>query len=333
MRKLATLFLLLAGLLAAIAWDADRLLRAPLPLSQPETVEIPPGSSLSAVLLDLSARGLLQPSRLALYTRLYGRATGQAAAIQAGEYELAPGTSPLAMLALFVSGRTRFHALTLIEGWSFAQALSAISAHPMLRHTLAELTPGTVMTAIGRPGEAPEGRLFPDTYRFPKGTTDVDFLKRAAAAMDRRLAEEWAGREPDLPYLSPEEALVMASIVEKETGLASERPAIAGVFVRRLRLGIRLQTDPTVIYGLGASFDGNLRSVDLVTDTPYNTYTREGLPPTPICLPGRAALHAALHPEPGNTLFFVSRGDGSHQFSASLAEHEAAVRRYQLGQP
>lgn len=333
MRQIATLFLLLAALTAALAWDADRLMRAPLPLIQVETVEIPPGTPLRTVLAGLAARDLLLPARVALYTRLYARFTGQASAIKAGEYELLPGTSTLDMLALFVAGKTRLHELRIVEGWSFAQALAVVRAHPMLRHTLADIAPEAVMAAVGLPGQWPEGRLFPDTYHFPKGTTDIDFLRRGIAAMDRVLQEEWTARDPDLPYLSSDEALVMASIVEKETGAPAERPEIAGVFVRRLRLGIRLQTDPTVIYGLGDRFDGNLRREDLVTDTPYNTYTREGLPPTPICLPGRAAVHAALHPAPGETLFFVSRGDGSHQFSSTLDEHEAAVRRYQLGKP
>jgi UPF0755 protein len=187
------------------------------------------------------------------------------------------------------------------------------------------------MAALGHPDLDAEGRFFPDTYLFPRGTTDIAYLKRAYAAAEKNLEEQWAARASDLPYRSPYEALIMASIVERETAVPDERPMIAGVFIRRLAKGMRLQTDPTVIYGLGESFDGNLRKRDLLADAPYNTYTRAGLPPTPICLPGRAALAAALHPAAGDALYFVARGDGSHQFSATLQEHEAAVRRYQLG--
>jgi UPF0755 protein len=200
----------------------------------------------------------------------------------------------------------------------------------MLRQTLPLDDDAAVIAALGLQADHPEGRLFPDTYRFARGMTDIAFLRRAAGTLQRVLDEEWATRAEGLPYATADEALIMASIIEKETGAAHERPEIAGVFVRRLRLGMRLQTDPTVIYGLGASFDGNLRRIDLTTDTPYNTYTRAGLPPSPICLAGRASIRAALHPAPGTALYFVSRGDGTHVFSDTLQQHNEAVRQYQL---
>lgn len=333
MRTFFTLLLLILLGSGAVAWDANRLLQAPLPLSQAEPLEIAPGSSLGTALSGLQARGIMQPPRLSLYLRLYARFTGVSGRIKAGEYELAPGLNPLDLLALMVEGKTRLHELRLTEGWTFAQAVKLMREHPAIRQTRPEATSEELMTAIGRTGTHPEGRLFPDTYRFPKGTTDIDFLRRAADAMEQALAAEWEGREADLPYATPEEALTMASIIEKETGAAFERPQIGGVFVRRLRMGMRLQTDPTIIYGLGASFDGNIRKADLLADNPYNSYTRDGLPPSPICLPSRAAIHAALHPAPGSAIFFVSKGDGTHQFSDSLADHEAAVRRFQLGRP
>jgi UPF0755 protein len=210
--------------------------------------------------------------------------------------------------------------------------MKLLAAHPDVLHTLKDLTGEAVMSAIGHPGDAWEGRFFPDTYRFTKRTSDVEILKRAYAAMDTALNQAWAGRATDLPYATPAEALTMASIVEKETGVADERTRVAGVFVRRLKSGMRLQTDPTLIYGLGNAFDGNLRKRDLLADGPYNSYLRPGLPPTPICLPGRAAIEAALHPADGTELYFVARGDGTHQFSTTIEEHEAAVRKYQLKQ-
>jgi UPF0755 protein len=221
--------------------------------------------------------------------------------------------------------------LTLVEGRTFRQALAVIASDPVLVADIGALTDEEIIARIGHPGVHPEGRLFPDTYLFPRGMGALDLVKRAYGRMEAVLAEEWDKRAPGLPFKDPYEALILASIVEKETGLAAERPEIAGVFVRRMQKGMRLQTDPTVIYGLGAAFDGNLRRVDLTTDTPYNTYTRGGLPPTPIALPGREAIHAVLHPAAGDSLYFVAKGDGSHAFSATLDEHNRAVRRYQLG--
>lgn len=332
LRRGLWLLLLLATLLVAIAIDALRVLRQPMLLDAEMTLSIEEGEPLATTVERLTTQGALPPWRGALYLRIYARLMGLETRLKAGEYRIVPGLSPVQALDLFVSGKTVLHELRIIEGWTFRQALAALRAHPQIRQTLGQADADAVMAAIGRAGVHPEGRLFPDTYRFARGTADVTLLRRAAEAMERVLAQEWDMRAENLPYQHPDEALIMASIVEKETGVPEERAQIAGVFVRRLQLGMRLQTDPTVIYGLGEKFDGNLRLRDLRTDGDYNTYTRSGLPPTPICLPGRAAIRAALHPQPGKALFFVSRGDGTHVFSETLAEHEAAVRRYQLKQ-
>ncbi len=326
-------FLLLAAsvVVAAAIADAVRVLHRPLQLVAEVTVSIEPGQPFATTVSRMAANGWLAATpRSTLYLRAYARATGRATQVKVGEYRLVPGMSPLQALELFVSGKTVLHELRVLEGWTFRQALAAVRAHPQLRQTMPDAEVDALMRAIGRPSLHPEGRFFPDTYRFARGTTDIAILRLAADTLDRVLAEEWAARADALPYRDAEQALVMASIVEKETGAAAERAQIAGVFVRRLRLGMRLQTDPTVIYGLGEAFDGNLRRRDLRADGAYNTYTRHGLPPTPICLPGRAAIHAALHPDDGRALFFVARGDGTHEFSETLAQHEAAVRRFQL---
>ena len=323
---LVGLALLGAGL---FTWHYQSFLRTPLALGDaPQVFEVARGSGLRGVADALATRGLLaDPDLLVLHARLSGLDTG----IKAGEYLLEPGTTPPALIDQLTSGRVLLHALTLIEGWTFAQALAAVAAAPALEQTLEGLDGAAIMARLDREGQHPEGRLFPDTYRFPRGTTDVEFLRRAAETMDGVLAAAWADRAPGLPYADADEALVLASIVEKETSLAEERSQVAGVFVRRLHKGMRLQADPTVIYGLGSAFDGNLRRVDLRSDTPYNTYTRGGLPPTPIALPGRGAIEAALRPDDGRALYFVARGDGSHVFAETLTEHEANVRRFQLG--
>jgi UPF0755 protein len=333
MRFVFRLILLLVLGAALLAWDVQRQLHLPLPLTAETSLDIPKGRAFSAVIGDMDQRGLLPSARAALYLRAYVRLKNHGGRIKSGEYVLAPGVTLVQAVALFVSGRTLLYELRFVEGWTFAQAMAQLRAHPQLRHTLPDLRAETVMTALGHPGMHPEGRFFPDTYRFSRDTPDLTVLRNAFDAQARILDSEWQQRAANLPYASAEEALIMASIIEKETGLASERGEIAGVFVRRLGLGMRLQTDPTVIYGIGETFDGNIRLRDLRTDTPYNTYTRGGLPPTPICLPGRAAIHAALHPQDGRSLFFVSRGDGSHVFSETLDQHNAAVRRYQLKQP
>lgn len=251
--------------------------------------------------------------------------------LQVGEYSVGHGISPRQLLRKLEAGQVIQYRFTLVEGWNLRDLRAAMAKETVLQQVLPTLDDAALMAAIDRSGVHPEGRFLPETYHFTRGARDVDLLKRAAIAMDVAVAEAWAGRDDGLPLETPEQALILASIVEKETGVASERPQIAGVFERRMRIGMRLQTDPTVIYGLGEGFDGNLRRIDLQTDTPYNTYTRAGLPPTPIAMPGRDALHAVMHPADGNALYFVARGDGSHHFSATLAEHNRAVAQYQLG--
>ncbi|MCB1875118.1 MAG: endolytic transglycosylase MltG [Chromatiales bacterium] len=290
-------------------------------------LSVAPGDSLRGLADRLASEGLVSNSH---YLVFLGRWTQRARAIRTGEYRLQPGLTPDAFLDQLVAGKSIQYALTLVEGWGFAQLLTAVRTSSELKHTLGESPPAEIMKRIGHGGEHPEGRFFPDTYNFPRGTTDVAFLQRAYDAMSEHLEREWQGREPGLPLKDAYEALTLASIVEKETGAAVERPEIAGVFVRRLRLGMKLQTDPTVIYGLGDGFDGNLRRRDLTSDTPYNTYTRTGLPPTPIAMPGLAAIRAAVHPADGKTLYFVAKGDGTHYFSETLDEHNRAVRKYQL---
>ena len=237
----------------------------------------------------------------------------------------------LQLLDNMVRGKVVQYSLTLVEGWTFKQMMAAINAHPSITHTLTGLTNSQLMTQLGWADQHPEGHFYPDTYSFSRGFSDVAFLQRAHRMMVQRLASEWRQRDTTVPYKTPYDALIMASIVERETGAAEERAQIAGVFVRRLKIGMALATDPTVIYGIGASFDGNLRKRDLQTDTPYNTYLRRGLPPTPIAMPGGDAIHAALHPASGKTLYFVARGNGTHYFSETLQEHNNAVRKYQLG--
>lgn len=331
MRVATLLGLGVLALVAALAADARRALTQPLSLSQPVVFEIAPGSGFKRIRGQLLDAGLLG-KKSATYLGVWARIAGAESRIKSGEYRLTAGLTSLGLLELLTRGTTVMHELTLIEGWRFDQAMRAIRAHPALKKTLDGKSGLEIMQALDRGDQHPEGRFLPETYRFTRGTTDLDFLQRAYRDMQDALEQGWAIRAPGLPYRDADQALVMASIVERETGSASERPEIAGVFVRRLRLGMRLQTDPTVIYGLGAAFDGNLRKRDLLRDTPYNTYTRAGLPPTPICLPGRAAIHAALHPDSGRSLYFVARADGSgrHQFSDTLEQHNAAVRKFQL---
>ncbi|WP_088280703.1 endolytic transglycosylase MltG [Ideonella sp. A 288] len=261
------------------------------------------------------------------------RASGDARRIRAGSYEIEPGVTPRGLLDKLVQGDEAFERVRLIEGWTFRQFRAEMARAPHLRPTSAGLDEAQLMAAVGLPGQRAEGRFFPDTYVYSRGVSDLTVLRRAAHAMQRRLESAWAERAPGLPLKSPDEALVLASIVEKETGRPDERGRIAGVFVNRLRIGMPLQTDPSVIYGLGEAFDGNLRKRDLQTDTPYNTYTRGGLPPTPIAMPGLAALRASVQPEPTRALYFVARGDGSSVFSDDLAAHNRAVNQFQRKTP
>ena len=328
--KFSAAGLLVAGVCAGWLWVAhNAALDRPLSVGeQPAVLLVEPGTSLARVADDLVARGFLQSTRSLVW---HARWKGLASKIKAGEYRIEAATTPRALLEELVAGRVVQHALTLVEGWNFRQVMTAIAANSVLVHTLEGESPAQIMNRIGLPGEHPEGRFFPDTYHFPRGTTDVDILRLAHRTMDRRLRQEWLRRADSLPYRDRYEALIVASIVEKEAGRASERREVAGVFVRRLIKGMRLESDPTVIYGLGEAFDGNLTRRDLQRTTPYNTYRRRGLPPTPIAMPGGAAIHAALNPAPGETLFFVARGDGTHYFSVTLSEHRRAVAKYQLG--
>jgi UPF0755 protein len=316
----------LAVALLLLCLDFFGAVNAPMPIAGPEPYFIPPGRSFSAVAQDLAAKRLVaRPTYLAWLARLQG-IDGR---IRAGEYRLTPGMTPLRFLELLARGTVIQHAFTVVEGWTFRQLLGALRAADYLEPTLDGLDDAQVMGRLGYPGILPEGRFLPDTYFVTLGTKDSALLRRAYRAMQRRLEREWERRAPGLPLDNPYQALVLASIVEREATLAPERAVIAGVFVRRLRVGMPLQADPTVIYGLGQRFDGNLTRSDLQANTPYNTYVHAGLPPTPIALPGLAALQAVLHPEVGKEMYFVARGDGSHQFSETLEQHHLAVRRYQ----
>lgn len=326
-RLIAVAALVVLGIAAGFAWF-QQYLREPLHVSgRNHIIEIAAGTSLQRAAAQLAAEGVLRyPQMFALY----GRITGDASRIKAGEYEIAGGTTPRSLLQQLVEGRVRLHSLTLLEGWTVRELLRAVRAHPAIRHTLQVDAGAELAAALDLPNENPEGWFFPDTYHFARGTTDRAILMRAHEMMKVRLSAAWEGRSREAVVKSPYEALVLASIIEKETALDRERPQISGVFSRRLRLGMKLQTDPTVIYGLGEAFEGNLTRRHLERDTAYNTYTRTGLPPTPIGLPSEGSLLAALHPAEGDALYFVASGteDGSHVFSATLKEHNAAVRRY-----
>ncbi|WP_246048470.1 endolytic transglycosylase MltG [Arenimonas terrae] len=250
--------------------------------------------------------------------------------LQVGDYAIRHGITPRELLLKLESGKVIQHRFTIVEGWNLRELRAALARDEVLEQRARDMDDAALMAELGHPGRHPEGRFLPETYHFTRGQSDLDVLRRAALAMDKALADVWAMRAKDVPLETPEQLLILASIIEKETGKVSERPEIAGVFSRRLKLGMRLQTDPTVIYGMGSAYAGNIRRSDLTTDTPYNTYTRAGLPPTPIAMPGRAALMAAAQPADGDALYFVARGDGSHVFSASLAEHNRAVACHQL---
>jgi UPF0755 protein len=314
-------------------WEFSDYLVRPLPIDSVQELEVERGTSLGPVIRQLAARNMLEHP---LLFQLYVRGTGRGNHIQAGEYLLGPGTTPLDLLDMLERGQVRMHAITLVEGWTLTQLRAQLRKGAHLKQALQDVPDENFLAALGvdaPPGRGPEGLFFPDTYVFSGATSDRDILRQAYRRLQTVLAEEWSARAPNLPYRDAYDALIMASIVERETGVASERPTIAGVFVRRLQRDMPLQTDPTVIYGLGASFDGNLRRRDLEdAANPFNTYMHRGLPPSPIALAGRAAIRAALQPDSGDALFFVGKGDGSHQFSATLEEHERAVRRYQIEQ-
>ena len=309
-------------------------------LHQPMELRLQPGSQVVDLEIDLgtSAAGVAEVvvdsgvDVPVLLLQAWFRFSGQARMIKAGSYEITPGTTPRKLLSMLVRGEETVKSFTLVEGWNFRQVRAALQKSEHLTPDSVGLSPETIMEKLGRPGLHPEGRFFPDTYAYAKGSSDLAVLKRAARAMDKRLNAAWALRSPQTPLKTPEQALILASIVEKETGKPADRPQIGGVFSNRMRIGMMLQTDPSVIYGLGEQFDGNLRKRDLLADTPYNTYTRTGLPPTPITMPGKAALMAAVQPAATKALYFVARGDGSSEFSESLDAHNRAVNKYIRGQ-
>ena len=305
----------------------QRALARPINVAHEVLFEIAPGQTITKISRDLAARGWLT---CALCLRLEATRLDLATRIQAGTYAVIATSTPRSLLQDFVHGTVKQYQMTIVEGTGFRALRAQLRRLPGVKSTLEHFRDDEIMTKIGAPDALPEGQFFPSTYNYPHHTSDIELLARAYRLMQQVLNDEWKDRNADLPYSNAYAALIMASIVEKETAETTERPLIAGVFVRRLQAQMKLQTDPTVIYGLGSAFDGNLRRQDLLTDSPYNTYTRAGLPPTPIALPGLAAIRAALHPAPSDALYFVARGDGTHEFSATLDAHNAAVRRYQL---
>jgi UPF0755 protein len=324
---LIILVALLAGAASVgYAWLKHEYL-APGPLKAAMRIQVEQGASVRGTLARLGSQGVVRnPTAVKLYLRV-ARVHPR---IEIGTYEIPAGASPADIVTMFDQGRVVLEQLTIVEGTTFADLRHALDHDPAVTHSLLGKSDAEVMAAIGHSGEPPEGRFFPDTYRFAEKTSDVEILTVAYNAMQRALDAAWQARRPELPYDNPYQALILASIVEKETGLPAERPRIAGVFVSRLEKGMRLQSDPTVIYGLGAGYDGEIHTHDLTTDTPYNTYTRSGLPPTPIALPGRESLMAAVQPQVSGELYFVATGagDGGHHFSRTLEEHNAAVRSY-----
>lgn len=324
MRRLVA-FAALLSVLGAGATGYYALRPLALPMT-PFEFELKQGSSLKGMARDLRDAGLLQQDWAFVWLV---RLLGKAGEIQAGSYALTQPVSPLELTRIITRGEVSLRQVSIIEGWTFREMRAALNANPDITHDTMNLSDAEILQRIGAPESHPEGLFFPDTYSFATGTSDLNILRRAYQGMQQRLQEAWNAREPGLPLETPYQALILASIVEKETGTPADRPMIAGVFVNRLRRGMLLQTDPAVIYGLGEKFDGNLRKRDLLADTPYNTYTRAGLTPTPIALPGAAALQAALHPAQTDALYFVARGDGSSHFSGTLAEHNRAVNQYQ----
>ena len=329
MRKTLYLVVFVLVLLAVSAgagyYRMQQLFFAPGPLPAPLRIQIDPGTPVRAVLNQLGKQGALANVRA---EEIYLRVRGVRPNVHFGMYEIPARASPAQILEMFEQGRVVLEQLTVVEGSTFAEFRRELDQQPAVTHTLTGKSAAEVMTALGHAGELPEGRFFPDTYRFAAKTKDTEILTLAYNAMQKALETAWQDHTPNLPFDTPYQALILASIVEKETGVGSERARVAGVFVSRLRKGMRLQTDPTVIYGLGDNYDGSIHSRDLVTDTPYNTYTRAGLPPTPIALPGRDAITAAAHPQENGELYFVATGNGGHHFSKTLEEHNEAVKQY-----
>ncbi|MGI9204280.1 MAG: endolytic transglycosylase MltG [Woeseiaceae bacterium] len=314
--------------LLALTLQLNRFLETPIEIQGADSLfEVRPGMPFGQISSALAEQGIIDQPTL---FRLYARFVDKAGSVHVGEYQVESGTTPKQLLEMLVAGDVRLYSFTIVEGWTFRELIDALNKDSIVvKGMVYEDWPG-LLENLGAEASHPEGLFLPETYRFPKGTSDLSILRQAYELMQETLDSEWDGRASNIPVGSPYEALVLASIIEKETALASERPRISGVFTRRLEQRMRLQTDPTVIYGIGESFNGNLTRRDLRTDTPYNTYTRSGLPPTPIALPGKAAINAALNPEPGTEIYFVATGlgDGSHKFSNTKAEHDAAVQEY-----
>lgn len=327
MTPIKELALWLIFIVAVIAALVGFYALRPLPLSQlPYEFSLKQGSSLKSAARQMQQAGVLSSEWMFV---LLARGLGKAAQIKPGNYEIEISANPLQLLDMISKGRVEQSSFSIIDGWTFKQLRQALNAESTLHHDSASMSDDEILQRIGASEKEAEGLFFPDTYNFSSGSSDLTVLKRAYQLMQRNLQESWKSRAADLPLNTPYQALTLASIIEKETGKASDRSMIAAVFINRLRKNMLLQTDPTVIYGMGDKFDGNLRKRDLLTDTPYNTYTRDGLTPTPIALPGLAAIQAALHPAQSNALYFVARGDGSSYFSSTLAEHNNAVNRYQ----
>ncbi len=324
-------FVILLVLCALMGASLYRYAQTPLHSAPaPIAFELMPGNGLRQITSRMQDAGVLPKGAVnALRFQVLARLTGQAARIQAGFYTLDRPVTPVQLLHKLASGDVTPRQIRFIEGWTFAQMRDALNAYPWIPHDSKDMSETEILQAIGIPHVHAEGWFFPSTYDIASRNTDLSILRRAYAIMQQHLAQAWKDRAPDLPYATPKQALIMASIIEKETGVPAERPLTAAVFVNRLRLGMRLQTDPTVIYGMGARFDGNLHKADLQADTPYNTYTRAGLPPTPIAMPGLASIDAALHPANSNDLYFVAKGDGTHCFTQRLVDHNRAVARYQ----
>jgi UPF0755 protein len=323
-----TAFAFLVGSALGIwLWQGLQTLEKPISLEEPVLFSVPIGAGYDQIARAMQDTGLIEDS---LWMRIYARLNPAQSRLQAGEYQFNNGMSRLDMIQRMVSGDTKQWEIQFIEGWTFQEMRRAVANNDRIEKVTSDWTNDQIMAAMGAEGAHPEGRFFPDTYLYTSLETDLDLYKRAFSRMEQVLAEEWENRSEELPYDSPYEALIMASIVERETGAAHERADVAGVFVRRLHKGMRLQTDPTVIYGMGDSYQGRITRKDLRTRTEYNTYRIDGLPPTPIALAGREAIHAALHPAEGDSFYFVARGDGTHKFSRTLAEHQEAVRQFQL---
>lgn len=333
MKAMTSKTVLLIGLMLGVVMSLSlmtwgwRQLNTPIRLSEPKLIELSAGRPLLKVLDQLHREGVIQQT---LPLKIWIRLTVDGQHLHAGEYRLTPGMTPLEMLSTIEQNQLVTYSTTFVEGINFKELRQQLAQAPKLRHDTEGWSNDTIMSRLGAEGVHPEGQFFPDTYVYRKGASDLDIMRLAYQRMQSVLSNAWAERDDTLPLKSAYEALILASIVEKETGVPRERGEIAGVFIRRLQRGMRLQTDPTVIYGMGEAYDGHIRRSDLRRKTPYNTYRINGLPPTPIAMPGQAAIEAAVHPQPGDSLYFVARGDGSHVFSATLAEHNQAVRQFQL---